>query len=331
MIIGKANSRTLFVALLCILGVILYSNTKTEDDKNKTAFDEHYKIHSIKLPSEVYFAGEKISLEDADLYERYDKEILTNIYWQSQTLLFIKRAHKFFPVIERILKEQSIPDDFKYLVVAESGLQYHVVSPSNAAGYWQFIEATAKRYGLAVNEEVDERYHLEKSTLAACAYFKEAFAEFNNWALVAASYNMGIDGLRKQLALQKVMTYKDLYLNSETSRYLFRIIAIKNILEHPDHFGFYVPHEQKYKPQSVYRVRINNNISDLAMYALDNNLNYKILKLNNPWLRKNNYTYTGSPVYLAFPKTQLTGIDYAGKVMNDTINLEETHFTAGTK
>ena len=331
MIFGKRYIHIILIVLISIGFTLFIASTNTEDDKNQQAFNDGYKIHSVKLPSSINFANETINLDEADLIERYDRELLTNIYWQSQTLLFIKRAHKLFPVIENILKQQGVPDDFKYLCVAESGLQFQVVSPSNATGYWQFLESTGKRYGLQINDDIDERYHLEKSTMAACAYFKEAYNEFKSWSLVAASYNMGIDGVRKQLALQKVTRYHDLYLNAETSRYLFRILAIKSVIEKPNEFGFYIAHEQLYKPAHVYRIRVDSNIADIAQYALDNNTNYKIVKLNNPWIRKNSLMVNQSIYYLTLPISQIKSTDYFSKLVNDTINLEDTHYTSSSK
>jgi hypothetical protein len=318
-----ASKRYLLLIFPLIITVmfLFVAFTDTEDEKNRQSFHEHYVVHSIDLPTSVKFAGESISLDEPDLKERFDRELLTNIYWQSQTILFIKRSHKWFPVIEQVLKEEGIPSDFKYLAVAESGLLYNVVSPSNATGYWQFLEPTAKRYGLIVTEETDERFHLEKSTRAACAYFREAYSEFGNWSLVAASYNMGIDGVRKQLQMQRVTRYHDLYLNNETSRYLFRILAIKAVLEQPEQFGFHVPFSQRYQPENLFRVRVSQPISDIAGLAIANGFTYKLIKTYNPWLRKNNLTYTGNPLYISLPASLLSLSVFSGKVMNDTIDL----------
>lgn len=322
----------IYISLCFVFAFLLNSGSLNEDEKNRSDFEEHYRIHSIPLPALVMFADEPISLSDPDNLERYDKELLTNIYWQSQTLLFIKRAHKYFPVIEKILREQNIPDDFKYLAVAESGLQYAVVSPSNAVGVWQFLEGTGKRYGLTINEEVDERYHLEKATLAACAYFREAYNEFNSWALVAASYNMGIDGVRKQLALQQSRTFNDLYLNNETSRYLFRIIAIKNILQQPEQFGFHVPVAQHYKSPESIVVHVNSSLPDLAKFANQNNSGYRWLKLLNPWLRKNNLTLKDNRDYfIRLPKQSSMMSAFGDKIVHDTIELSATNYTPEIK
>jgi hypothetical protein len=227
----KKPSYFFYVINICLLALALGIFIKadvSEDQKAKSGFQSNYQIYSIPTPEFCTFAGQKISLRDPDAQERFDREMLTNVYWQSQTILFIKRANRFFPSIERILRQQGIPLDFKYLAIAESGLQ-QVVSPAGAAGYWQFLDKTGKRYGLEITEEVDERYNIEKSTLAACKYFKEAYAQFGDWALVAASYNMGIEGVKRQVRSQSIKKYEDLYLNTETSRYLFRILSIKEI------------------------------------------------------------------------------------------------------
>ncbi len=219
-----------------------------------------------------------------DVKERFDRELLVNTYWQSQTLLLLKRKERWFPLIEPILKSNGIPDDFKYLALAESGLT-NVVSPSGAAGYWQFLEATGTRYGLEINSEVDERYHVEKATIAACSYFKEAYGVFKNWSLVAASYNMGIDGITKQLDRQHVTNYYDLLLVEETSRYLLRIVALKEICKNPLLYGFHLRKRDFYEPYKYRTVVVDTGVTDLALFAVSLGTTYKELKILNPWLR----------------------------------------------
>ncbi len=220
---AKLFSFTLLVLLLGLMQLFTF-NSLTENDRAQSAFNKNYHIYSLNLPLHISFAGEGFPINDFDVRERLDKEMLVNTYWQSNTLLMLKRARKFFPLIVPILKKQGIPEDFKYLCLAESGLTI-VTSPAGAQGYWQFLEETGKKFGLTITEEIDERNHLEKSTEAACRYLKEAYREFNNWTLAAASYNMGIAGLRKQLNNQGVDSYYDLYLNTETSRYVMRLLA----------------------------------------------------------------------------------------------------------
>ena len=198
----------------------------------------------------------------------------------------LKRAQRWFPVIEPILEKNGIPDDFKYISVIESNLD-NVVSPAGATGFWQFVKGTAPKYNLEIRDEVDERYHLEKSTQAACDYLREAYDKFGSWATAAASYNMGIDGVAKQIERQKTSNYFNFILNDETSRYLFRAIAMKIIMNNPELYGFSVEEFEKYKPYETYEVEVNGDIKDLALWAKDKGINYKWLKILNPWLRDN--------------------------------------------
>jgi membrane-bound lytic murein transglycosylase D len=289
-----------FVAVF-MLGI--FASSKFNDEWNEQ-IKAHYRIYSAPIPEEIQFAGEKILLNEEDIIERFDRELLTNMYWQSQTLLFIKRANKYFPIIEPILKANNIPDDFKYLCLAESGLQPLVVSPAGAASYWQFLDKTAKNFGLTVNDEVDERYHLQKSTEAACKYFNLAYRTFGSWGLVAASYNMGIEGVRRQLLAQGETNYEYLFLNQETSRYLLRIIAIKQIVSKPQDYGFHVADSHKYKRMPTIVVAVNENGIDLYEFAKNYGCTYKDLKYYNPWLRKS--TLNAKEVYyIHLPKRKL--------------------------
>ncbi len=212
---------------------------------------------------------------------------MVNTYWQSQTVLFIKRSKRYFPIIEPILKAQGVPDDFKYLAVIESSLMPRSISPAGAAGIWQFMPATAKEYGLEVNSEVDERYNVEKATVAACKYLKRSYADYNNWSLVAASYNAGKRGISNQLEKQKTDNYYDLLLNAETGRYVYRIIAAKEIINNPEAYGFHVPDEDCYHTIPTKTITVDSSVKDIADFALDYGLSYKELKDLNPWLRDN--------------------------------------------
>ncbi|MCC7534188.1 MAG: lytic transglycosylase domain-containing protein [Bacteroidia bacterium] len=311
--------------LLVVVG-LLVSAAFSEKDKQQKEFETYYKVYSINAPKQIVFANEKVPMHEQDVQESFDREILTNTYWQSQTILLLKRANKFFPVIESILSKNGIPDDMKYVVLAESGLQ-NVVSPAGASGYWQFIEATAKIYGLEVSSEVDERYHVVKSTEAACKYFKEAYKQFNNWALVAASYNMGIEGLRKQLAQQGVNSYYELLLNAETARYVYRILAIKEIAEQPQKYGFHLLESHLYYPVKTIKIKTNQTIPDLIKYSLNNGTNYKTLKLLNPWLRSKSLTVAaGKTYFIELPKNKVQSNNWADKIENDTIPIEFTNF-----
>lgn len=268
---------------------LFLSSTNNPDEEYAKLFRENHHTYSLNVPDTLSFANENVPLKLFDVRERIDRELLVNVYWQSQTLLLIKRAHRWFPVIEPILKKNNVPDDFKYLSVAESGLT-NVVSPSNAVGFWQFIESTGKLHGLEINDEVDERYSVERSTEAACDFFTKAYNQFGSWTLAAASYNMGTSGLEKQIEKQKVHNYYDLLLNDETFRYIFRIIAIKEMLTHPLQYGFYYRMQDLYTPFDYNSITIDSSITDLTDFAIQNKINYKTFKLLNPWLRQNYLT-----------------------------------------
>ncbi len=256
---------------------------ETVPEINKAVKD--YNVYAVELPSEMNFAGEKVPLEEPDIRERMDRELLVNTYWQSNGFLLIKRAKKYFPIIEPILKKNGIPDDFKYLAVIESGLQ-NVVSPARATGFWQILKGTGKEYGLEINDNVDERYHIEKSTEAACAYLKDAKKRFGNWTSAAAGYNAGMYGIKKRLDKQQVNSYYDLLLGQETGRYVFRILALKEIISNPVKYGFNIEEKDFYTAVPTYEVEVDIAVSNFADFAKKYNINYKILKLHNPWLRE---------------------------------------------
>lgn len=273
--------------IIAISGVFLiHSRTdKEEDTQYNSEIQNHYAVYAIPMPEDINFAGEPVPLSDPDIFERIDRELHVNTYWQSNSLLTFKRANKYFPIIEPILAKNGVPDDFKYLAVIESGLR-NVVSPAGAAGYWQFMKTSGKEFGLEINSEVDERYHLEKATEAACKYLLAAKEKFGTWTLAAASYNMGMGGLNKQLTRQKEGDYYDLLLNSETSRYVMRILALKEIMESPKEYGFNFREKDLYKMDSVKVITIDTAILDFADFAQERDLSYKTLKYHNPWLRQ---------------------------------------------
>ncbi len=289
--VGKFQLRTLTSFAIILFGFLalkVFNFSQVEESPNDPAyqklFNENYKIFSLPLPPKVNFAGERVPTELMDVREKFDRELLVNTYWQSQTLLFHKRCNKYFPVIEPILKKYGIPNEFKYLAVIESGLD-NVVSPAGAAGFWQLLKATGKEYGLEVTDEVDERYHLEKATEAACKYLREAYGTFGSWTLAAASYNMGMNGLARQLKRQKVDNYYDLLLNSETARYVFRILAVKEILTNSSKYGFVLRKQDLYQPTRTKELTVTSTIDNLPDFAKQHGTNYKILKYLNPWLR----------------------------------------------
>lgn len=248
------------------------------------------------IPDSISFCGESIPLDYFDVREALERELLVNTFYHSQTILLIKKANRYFPTIEPILKENNIPDDFKYLAVAESGLA-NVVSPSNAVGFWQLLEGTAQDYGLEINTEVDERYHLQKSTMAACKYLTESYNKYTSWTLSAASYNVGRKGVDRQIERQKENDYFDLLFNDETARYVYRILALKLVLENPEHYNFYLKGSDLYEPIASKEVVINTSIVSWADFAKENNTNYKILKFLNPWLRDKKLTNKTSKEY----------------------------------
>ena len=246
---------------------------------------QSYAIHALPMPSSLQFAGEEVPMKKSYVRESFDREILVNTYWQSQTLLLIKRANRYFPEIEPILKEQGVPDDFKYLALIESGFMPRIVSPAGAAGIWQFMKDTAKEYGLEISNQIDERYHLEKSTNAACKYLKKAYNKFGSWTLAAAAYNAGMGGVEKQISIQKNNNYYELLLNEETSRYVFRILALKQILSSPEDYGFYLTDEDLYKQIKFNVIEIKESINNFVDFAKEHGVTYRELKDMNPWLR----------------------------------------------
>ena len=274
----------------------------TEDSPLKESFFNNYKVYAIDLPEKLDFAGERVPIEDPDVYERLDREFLVNTYWQSNGLLYIKRANKYFPIIEPILKRNNIPDDFKYLALIESGLT-NAVSPAGASGFWQFMKSAAKEYGLEVGDQVDERYHLEKATQAACDYLNAAKRSTGSWTMAAAAYNAGVTGMNRQANLQETNNYYDLWLNNETSRYVFRILAVKEIMKNPKKYGFIFDKRHLYNELPTYSVMIDSSITNLISFAKQYNITYKDLKIYNPWLRDRKLeNKDGKTYYIKIPK-----------------------------
>lgn len=250
----------------------------------------NYQAFIVPTPDEVLFAGEKIPLLEPDLRERFDREIHVNANWHSNTILMIKRSHRWMSRISEVLKEKNIPDDFKYIVAIESNFEESAMSHKNAVGFWQLLEGTAQQYGLEVNDEVDERRDPIKSTVAACKYLQDAFDKFGNWTSVAASYNVGMRGLERRLDEQKVNSYFDVLLNDETSRYMFRVLAAKAILEDPGLFGFNIAESERYGQPAFDTVQVESSIPDLVDFAHEHGITYKTLKRYNPWLRSDQLT-----------------------------------------
>ena len=279
-----------------VLLIIVFSSAKT--DEQQVIVQKSTQFTSPEIPETVLFAGEKMPIEQFDILEALDRELLSIAYFHSQTLRFIKLAPRYFSVIEPILKEYGIPDDFKYLAVAESSLDPRAVSPASAVGFWQFMRTTAKEFGLEVTSEIDERYHVEKSTHAACKYLLNSYKKYENWTLVAASYNRGITGIEKQLTRQKTENYYDLLLNSETQRYVFRIVALKLVMENPSKYNFVVAENEKYPIVKTKDVEINGKWVYFSDFAHEYGISYKMLKDFNPWLRENFLTNAAGKKYV---------------------------------
>ncbi len=299
--------RFLSIISLFMLAFFLLNVTKKNEaneskivtllDSIKKNVSKSYEIKALKLPSHMELAGERVPLEKADIRERMDRELLVNTYWQSNGLLLIKRANKFFPIIEPLLAENGLPDDFKYLALAESGLM-NVKSHAGAAGFWQFMRTTAREYGLEVNKNVDERYNIEKATKMAAKYLKNSKEKFGSWTLAAAGYNAGNARINKRLKEQKATDYYDLLLNIETSRYVFRILALKEVISNPEKYGFIFDADDLYEPIATYNIEITKPIANIADFAKENKVTYKELKLVNPWLRETKLNNVSGKKYI---------------------------------
>jgi len=291
------------VGLLVIAFVSI--NAKSDKEISYTGLkytSDTYKIKALKFPENLNFAGEKVPVEKVDIKERIDREFLVNTYWQSNGLLLIKRANKYFPIIEPILKKNGVPDDFKYLAVIESGL-INVTSPKGAKGFWQLMKSTATNNNLEVNRNVDERYNLELSTEVASKYFLRAKKIFGTWTLAAAAYNRGIAGISRDIKKQQVSSYYDLLVGDETARYVPRIIAVKEILSHPEKYGFIYDNSDLYYNRPIKKILVDTPINNIARFAKTYNLNYKIIKIYNPWLRENNLNNrSGKKYYISIPE-----------------------------
>ena len=292
----KKTTRPLLLILIFILSIIFFNAGNLSDKTLEKNTSSTYNIKALKIPNSLSFAGEKVPTELNDIKERMDRELLVNTYWQSNGLLLIKRAHKYFPLIEPLLKKYGIPDDFKYLAVAESGLENNS-SPAGAAGFWHFLKSSAKEYGLEVNQNVDERYNLEKATKVAVEYLKKSKKRFGTWTLAAAAYNAGNARIARNLKKQQVTNYYDLLLNSETSRYVFRIVALKEVLSNPRKYGFEFEEDDLYNLPDIKTVKVDTVITNIASFAKKFKTNYKELKLNNAWLRENKLNNKSRKLY----------------------------------
>lgn len=312
-----------FIAVFAIFKLFVFGG-ESENAKEPTyekQFYDNYRIYNPPIPKTFDFAGENVPMNNFTVYERFEKEILKNSYWHSNMFLLFKRAYRFFPVIEPILKENNIPDDFKYLAVIESGLE-NVVSPAGAAGYWQIMKTTALEKGLEVNSQIDERYHIEKSTQAACDYLNKAYEIFGDWTLAAASYNMGMGGAKKRVESQKAKTYYDLVLNSETARYVYRILAVKYIFENPQKAGFYLRDKDLYPPFKYKIIEVDSTIDSWVDFAEVYGISYRVFKDFNPWLRKSYLTNSSTKTYqIKIPDPQMLNYLQMKDSLSDKVGI----------
>ena len=305
----KNKNHILIVTLLLFSAILLVGSSFLQPNSAFKSYglSDPSKVFALDIAENYSFAGETVTLDEHDLRERMDKELLVNTYWQSNMMLMIKRSNKYFPTIERILKEEGVPDDFKYLAVIESGLE-NVNSPAGAKGFWQIMKTTGREMGLEVNSNVDERYHIENATRVACTYLKKAKKKLGSWTLAAASYNRGITGINRLLEKQQAETYYDLLLNSETRRYVFRILAMKEILSNPTRYGFVFEVQDLYTKIPVYTVEVDTAISNIARFAKTMGINYKQMKIHNPWLLQNHLNNKSRKLYhIKLPKAVEVG------------------------
>ena len=299
MIFKNRTFLTVSMLMVTIAVVLIFSSgfRKSCQEYEIPALDPVVANQSYKLPDEVYFAGERMPLENFDTRESLDREILTTAYRHSSTILIIKRANRYLPIIEKILKENGIPDDFKYVVAAESEYS-NMISPVGATGFWQIMTDTGKEQGMEINSIVDERYNLERSTRFACDYFKKSYEKYGSWTLSAASYNSGRRRIDEQITIQKQDDYYNLLLSEETARFIFRVVAYKLVISDPSAYGFDIAKEDMYPELKYYEVKVDTIVKDFASFAEHFGTNYKMLKFLNPWLRQSHFTPRQGKSYL---------------------------------
>jgi len=325
------------VIILVLLAVATMLMFAVLDQKNPTkdyreVAQRSYRIFIPECPAKADFAGEKMPLDLFYVKESLDREIMINTFMHASTILMFKRSSRWFPLIEPILKKYKVPDDFKFLALAESNF-YNVVSPSKAEGFWQFIKPTAIQYGLEVNEEIDERYNVAKATEAACKYFLESYEKYGNWTLVAASFNRGQDGLTDAMENQKAKSFYELYLNEETSRYIYRIVALKEIYNHPVKYGLYLIASDFYPVIPTYTIDIDTPIHDIPAFALKNKVSVRVFRDFNPWLRRYSLPNKLKKKYeIVLPKEGALNSDFLEKNLapsetyfHDTLKINEIH------
>ena len=314
---NKLNIVIVFL-LAGIIFYLIYTDFINPQPIEKKEIIVSYGVPELVIPDTVMFAGERVPLEIPDVLERLDRELHVNTFWHSNTIFLLKRGKRWLPDIQLELEKIGIPSDMMYLAVIESDLQ-NKISPSNAVGFWQLLKGTAKDFKLEVTSEVDERYHPIKSTRAASNYLRKAHQKFGTWTNAAASYNIGRRGLDRALNKQAVTSYYDLLLGEETSRYVFRAIAIKLIFENPEKYGFNFTDAHLYHKEDLMEIEITKTIGNLRDWAFENNINYKQLKRYNPWLRKNSLTVRSGKSYIF----QIPAYDIAPAIIADTTSIAE--------
>ena len=320
----KLSIIAIILASVAIAGEAFIFATRKEkgDELHTQAIRADYRVYAPSIPDSLSFAGERVPLNIYYVREGLDRELVSNMYYQSNTLFMIKRATRYFPTIERILKEEGVPEDMKYLCVIESGLQC-VTSPAGAQGWWQFMKATGQKYGLEINDEIDMRNNLELSTHAACKYLKSLYGRFGSWSKAAAAYNCGENGLEKRLTNQRQEFYYDLYLNRETSRYVYRILALKLIMQHPQDYGYIVRRCDTYPELPTTEVKLSGQNVDLVQFAIDNGTSYKMLRNLNPWITTDNLKNKAGKSYtVQIPAKKGTEYNTIVKGKHDTTVIE---------
>jgi membrane-bound lytic murein transglycosylase D len=281
----KLAQRIISLLSISIITIIFYNAILKTAPNPELQTHKGYKIKALKLPSGLNLAGERVPVEINDVKERMERELLVNTYWQSNGILLLKRVNRYFPILEPLLAKYNLPDDFKFLALAESGFTDET-SSAGAAGIWHFMRTTGKEYGLEINENVDERYNIEKSTKVAAEYLIKAKEKLGSWTLAAAAYNAGNRGVSRRLEAQEVNNYYDVKLPDETERYIFRILALKEIITNPKKYGFIFDKEDLYTRKETRLVKVDTAISNLTLFAKEFGMNYKELKIHNPWLRE---------------------------------------------
>lgn len=320
----KLSIIAIILASVAIAGeaFIFATHRDRSEEVHQQAIRANYRIYAPSIPDSLNLCGERVPLNIYYVREGLDRELVSNMYYQSNTLFNIKRAVRYFPTIERILKEERVPEDMKYLCVIESGLQC-VTSPAGAQGWWQFMKATGQKYGLEVNDDVDMRNHLEQSTRAACRYLKDLRQQFGSWTAAAAAYNCGENGLARRFTNQKQNSYYDLYLNRETSRYVYRILAIKLIMQHPQDYGYYVRRCDTYPEVPFTEVELSGQNVDIVQFAIDNGTSYKMLRTLNPWIATDTFKNKSGKTYkVQIPTKKGTEYRTITKGKHDTTVIE---------